>query len=395
MVYSKYMVRDTLFTAPVERISTGGAGVLHFQGQCIFVDYTVPGDLITGRITGEHKGWAQGELVEILEPSPQRRTPVCEVFGACGACSLQHLAYETQIAEKVRILQDSLVRIGGLALPPEPKGYPAPPLAYRNRVQFHCIRPFRRGSLGFKSRSSASVIPLKDCPVADPGIRQALQKKEILPPPGQDRFTVYSRFKTFLSEGGLCRGRVSLLDRELLLDAGVFFQSNGIMLEILIQDLRRYAQEADASLPMADLYCGVGTFAAFLQDLFPRMDLVEQSGLALALARENVPGKGIRYAALSSDHWVKTLSPKARYGFMVVDPPRQGLSRGLRQWLVQGGPPLLAYISCDPATLARDSRVLLQGGYELREVTFYDFYPQTAHIESLGIFTRDRTLHGA
>jgi 23S rRNA (uracil1939-C5)-methyltransferase len=206
---------------------------------------------------------------------------------------------------------------------------------------------------------------------------------------------VYSRFTTFLSEGGLHRGRVSLLDQELLLDAGVFFQSNGIMLEFLIQDLRRYAQEADTSLPMADLYCGVGTFAVFLQDLFPRMDLVEQNPLALSLARENVRGKGLRYAALSSDQWVKTLPHKAYYGFMVVDPPRQGLSRGLRQWLVHKGPPLLAYISCDPATLARDTRVLLQGGYELREVHFYDFYPQTAHIESLGIFTRNRPFHGA
>ncbi|MDR1031088.1 MAG: methyltransferase [Treponema sp.] len=389
------MVIGTLFTAPVEGISTGGAGVLHFQGHCIFIDYTVPGDLITGRIIREYKGWAQGELVEILEPSPQRRLPACGVFGTCGGCSLQHLAYETQIREKTRMLQDALVRIGGLPVLPEPAIYPAPPWAYRNRVQFHSIRPFHPGALGFKSRSRATIIPLQDCPIADPGIRQALREKKLVPPPEQDRFTVYSRFNTFLSEGGLRRGLVSLLDRELLIDAGVFFQSNGIMLEFLIKDLRRYAQEADTSLPMADLYCGVGTFAALLEDLFPRIDLVEQSAAALGLARENVRGKGIRYAALSSEQWVKTLSPKTRYGFMVVDPPRQGLSRGLRQWIVQRGPPLLAYISCDPPTLARDSRELIQGAYELREVNLYDFYPQTAHIESLGIFTRNRAAYEA
>jgi 23S rRNA (uracil1939-C5)-methyltransferase len=199
----------------------------------------------------------------------------------------------------------------------------------------------------------------------------------------------------FLSEGDLCRGRVSLLNRELLIDAGVFFQSNGNMLELLIKDLRHYAQEADTSLPMADLYCGVGTFGAFLQDLFPRMDLVEQNPKALALARENVQGKGIAYAALSSDQWVKTLAPKACYGFMVVDPPRQGLSSGLRQWIVRKGPPVLAYVSCDPATLARDSKELVLGGYELQDLNLYDFYPQTAHIESLGIFTRNRTFHDA
>ncbi|MDR3115450.1 MAG: methyltransferase [Treponema sp.] len=387
------MVIGTLFTAPVAGISTGGAGVLHVRGHCIFMDYTVPGDLIIGRITGVHKGWARGELVEILEPSPRRRTPVCEVFGTCGACSLQHLAYETQITEKAGILQEALVRIGGLSTPPQPKWYAAPPGAYRNRVQLHCIRPFSPGALGFKSRNSARIIPLTDCPVADPGIRHALRETALLPPPGQDRFTVYSRFNTFLSEGGLCRGRVPLLDRELLLDAGVFFQSNGLMAELLIQDLRRYAQEADPSLPMADLYCGVGTFAAFLQDRFPRMDLVEQNGRALELARENVRGKGVRYAAVSSDQWVRTLPHKGPYGFMVVDPPRQGLSPGIRGWIARKGPPLLAYVSCDPATLARDSRALLQGGYELRELRCYDFYPHTAHIESLGVFTRKRTFH--
>jgi 23S rRNA (uracil1939-C5)-methyltransferase len=204
---------------------------------------------------------------------------------------------------------------------------------------------------------------------------------------------VYSRLNTFLSEGALRRGRVSLLDRELLIDAGVFFQSNGNMLELLIKDLKEHALEADRSLPMADLYCGVGTFGAFLQDLFPRMDLVEQNPGALALARENVRGKGIGYAALGTDQWVKTRSPKGPYGFMVVDPPRQGLSPGLRQWLVQRGPRLLAYVSCDPATLARDSKALVQGGYELKALKLYDFYPQTAHIESLGFFTKDRAVH--
>jgi 23S rRNA (uracil1939-C5)-methyltransferase len=173
------------------------------------------------------------------------------------------------------------------------------------------------------------------------------------------------------------------------MDAGIFFQSNGIMLEKVIQDLLSLAEIADHSLPMADLYCGVGTFAAFLQDVFSRIVMVEQNKPAISIARENVRGRDIQPIALSSDQWVKTLKGKGMpYSFIVVDPPRQGLSPLLRNRLAQEGPPLLAYLSCDPATLARDSRVLTLGTYRLEALSFYDFYPQTAHIESLAVFTK-------
>jgi 23S rRNA (uracil1939-C5)-methyltransferase len=154
---------------------------------------------------------------------------------------------------------------------------------------------------------------------------------------------------------------------------------------------------------MADIYCGVGTFGAFLGEDFPRIDLIEENRTALALARENVRGKGAAYYAQSGDKWVKNrVKPgtetwgsgggpgKPPYGFIVVDPPREGLSGGIRDWLCREGASLLAYVSCDPATLARDSRDLCQGGgYGLTELTLYDFYPQTAHIETLAVFCRE------
>jgi 23S rRNA (uracil1939-C5)-methyltransferase len=172
------------------------------------------------------------------------------------------------------------------------------------------------------------------------------------------------------------------------MDAGVFFQSNGFMLEKLIADLLQIAAEADTKLPMADLYCGVGTFAAFLGEKFPRTDLVEENPKAIVLARENVRGMETRLFAQTGDLWAKGCHLESNYGFMVADPPRQGLSPALRRALAQRGPPILAYVSCDPATLARDSGELISGGYRLERLTGYDFYPQTAHIESLGVFVR-------
>jgi 23S rRNA (uracil1939-C5)-methyltransferase len=180
------------------------------------------------------------------------------------------------------------------------------------------------------------------------------------------------------------------LDKELLMDAGVFFQSNGTALEALIPELREAAAGADPSLPMADIYCGVGTFAAFLGDRFSRIDLVEENQQAVNLARKNIPPGNSRFFPKKVDRWVTGRGGRgeAPYGFITVDPPRQGLSGPLRQWLVREGPPVLAYVSCDPPTLARDSGELCRGGYGLKKLSFHDFYPQTAHIEALAVFVR-------
>ncbi|MDR2246824.1 MAG: methyltransferase [Treponema sp.] len=386
------MTAGDFFTAPVERLAAGGAGVVHRDGQTVFVDYAAPGDLISLRITEVHPAWARGELDAVLEPSADRRTPACSRYGACGGCSLQHLNYAAQLREKAGILRDALIRIGGVSCPPPVKTVPSPEYGCRNRVQFHRIPGTNR--LGFKARKSGNVLPLTDCPAADAGIRRALAagSRAILPPPGKRRFTVYSRRGVLLCEGRDGPARVGLRNRDILMDPGVFFQSNAGALEMLIPDLCAAADRADPSRPVADIYCGVGTFAAFLGDRFSRIDLVEADAAALDLARKNVPGSRIRGFPLTDEEWVREIrrSPSSGYGFAVADPPRKGLSPSLRQWLGEEGPPLLAYVSCDPATLARDSAVLRAGGYGLESATFYDFYPQTPHIEALAIFVRPK-----
>jgi 23S rRNA (uracil1939-C5)-methyltransferase len=161
------------------------------------------------------------------------------------------------------------------------------------------------------------------------------------------------------------------------------------MLESLIKDLLALAKQADRSLPLIDLYCGVGTFSAFLGDEFSGVDLVEENEAALALARENMPqGKRVGYYAMTDTRWAAAQKESGPWGFMVLDPPREGLSAPLREWLAKNGPGLAAYVSCNPATLARDSKVLTEGGYALKTLFLYDFYPQTAHVESLAVFSR-------
>jgi 23S rRNA (uracil1939-C5)-methyltransferase len=389
-----------LFKAKIEKIAAGGAGLARIEGKSVFIEGTVPGETVLCRITEEHRSWLWAELLEIVETSHDRVKPVCGLYGICGGCNLQHLDYTAQITAKTTILTDNLTRIGGFC-PPQPQVFPSSSAwKYRNRMQFHAVRqnpaganPQQSVSWGLKARKKADIVPIHDCPIADPGIQEVLQgrgeKALRFLPPEKERFTVYARNGLLLCEGENSRGKTRILDRELVLEAGVFFQSNGAMLEKLILDLQEIAGRADRNMPAADLYCGVGTFAAFLDTMFPHIDLIEENKTALALARENLtqPDSAALYAQ-RSENWAKNNMGHRRYGFMVLDPPRQGLAPELASRLVANGPPLLAYVSCDPATLARDSKILLKGGYGLTELRWYDFYPQTAHIESLSVFSR-------
>ncbi len=289
-------------------------------------------------------------------------------------------------------------------MPPEPAVFPSPPFEYRNRMQFHCLRqgggePSAGAKFGLKGRGRAAgeIIAIKDCPIAVPEIRQILRNggKGISLPLEKDRFTVFAKDGLLLSEGASAEqcGKVSILGKEVLMDAGLFFQSNIVMLEKLILELQKIAEGADRNLPMADLYCGAGTFAIFLSELFRGAVLAEENKKSIALARENLKGgknfSATEFFALRDTDWERAIFRKGRgFGFAVVDPPRAGLSLKLARLLAQDGPPVMAYVSCDAAALARDAKILTNGGYVLKELALFDFYPQTAHIESLAVFVR-------
>jgi 23S rRNA (uracil1939-C5)-methyltransferase len=371
-----------------ESIAAGGAAVARLDGKTVFAEGGAPDDVACCRITEEHKTYAKAELLEIIEASPVRIKNGCAFYGACGGCNLQHIDYNAQLVAKTGILAGSFIRIAGFC-PPTPEVFPSPAWEYRNRMQFHKETAHGGGAFGLKGRQG--IIAVSDCPVAAPGIRSLLQGggKAISLPPDKDRFTVYSKDGLLLNEGGQERGKIRLLDREITVDAGAFFQSNSVMLEKLLAVLLEIAGGADSSLPMADLYAGVGTFALFLGGLFSKTDLAEENKKALNVARENLKGREAAFYASRDADWAKEAKRrKAPYSFIVADPPRSGLAPRLAAWLAEAGPPLLAYVSCDTASLARDSQILTRGGYVLKSLYLFDFYPQTAHIESLAVFEK-------
>ena len=374
----------------IEKIASGGSGVGRFEGRTVFVAGTCPGDRITARMVEEHDSWNKAELVELVHPGENRIEAECPWYGSCGGCTLQQLSYEGQLEAKKLLVSDALMRIGGMANARIDRIVPSNPYGYRNRMQLHrANKPGKNESVvGLKRRSGNQVLPLDCCPVADPGIQDAMLRRKLFAPPWKDRFHVFSYRNLLLVEGGRTeRGKIRIGNRDLILNVRNFFQSNLAVLEILIEDIMQFATEAPSDGRALDLYCGVGTFAAFLSSYFSRLDMVEAEKESIALACENVHGPEIRHFAWTDDEWVRrSESREESYAFALVDPPRTGLSAALRHGLTERKPGLLAYVSCDPATLARDTKDLLDGGFVLESCTVYDFYPQTAHVETLTLF---------
>jgi len=385
------MAEGDVYEVFLESIAPLGEAFGRIEGKPVFVEGGAPRERVLCRITGEHRTWARAELLEIIEPAAARVDRTCPYYGKCGGCNLQHIDYEAQLAAKTSILKEQIETIGGFS-PPEPEIVPSPPWEYRNRVQFHCLRQKAKSPglyFGLKGRASGEIIAVSDCHIASAGIRKLLREGGKLPiPPEKDRFNVFSAGELLLSEGGLERGKLNILEKEITVDAGVFFQGNIVMLEKLITELRSCCNTQRNTL-MADLYCGVGTFALFLGDKFEKILLAEENKKAVGIARENLKGHNTEFFALRDTGWEETILRRGTdIDFAVVDPPRAGLASKLASSLARNGPPVLAYVSCDSASLSRDSKILTNGGYRLDKLTLFDFYPQTSHIETLAVFKK-------
>lgn len=396
---------DSLITVDlkIEKLAVGGDGLAFPEGRAVFVPGTVPGETVRAALAEDGKAdrdWTSAEVVEILDPSPDRIDPECPLYGVCGGCSLQHIAYDRQVRGKAEILRDCLARIGGISVL-DIEVVSSEPYSCRNRMQFHLVPS---GGIGLKRRAGTEVVETPTCPVADRPIRRWMEAREgrgraredlrsYLE--GKDRFLVFADGRAgdngragddgraglgeprVYLEGRDGEVRVPVAGRGIVFHVKSFFQSNLRALDALVPTV----VEGLSGGRVADLYCGVGLFGSFLRDSFEDLVCVEHNPFALEYARRNAAGR-TEYHALAVEEWVK--SPSARKGFetAVLDPPRSGLSPAVRDWLAAARIPSVSYVSCDPATLARDLRDLIGRGYRIESVRMHDFFPQTGHLET-------------
>ena len=348
----------------IEDIAFGGKGVGREQGKAIFVPYTIEGELVSAEIVREKKQFAEAELVEVKESSPHRVTPECPYFGQCGGCAYQHIGYEHQLAIKWRQVRDVLQRIGKLRDIPLRPIIPSPkPYGYRNRITVHA----QDGVIGFFRRDSHRLIDVERCPISRDDVN-----RELMDLRGRNPRDGHYTLRTSSSR------RVFSQTNDEVADA----------LRDLIVDLVSPNQDL-----LIDAYCGAGFFAKALLDNFERVVGIDWDRFAIAVANESATEKETYIAGDVEEELARREqspvieSDLQRLGnphslTLIIDPPAIGLSKNVRHAILDLAPTTLIYVSCNPATLARDLKELHQK-FTLNSVTPLDMFPQTAEIEAV------------
>ena len=390
-----------LIEVSTERLAFGGDAIARYNGLAIFVAYAAPGERLRVRITERKKNFARGVVDRILEPSPVRRDPLCQYFGDCGGCQLQHINYEAQLEAKIGFIRDALQRIGRIDWPHEIEIKHAAEFGYRSRAQVKIDR--RAGRVGFNRAASNAVCDVTSCPILVPELDDALRSLWGVLGYETNRSTqkLPNRLLVEMSAGesgvafepslgGLPAGtlRQTVNGAVYAFNASTFFQGNAGLLEQLVNEA---VGEVSGNLAI-DLYAGVGLFTIQMARRFDRVIGVEADDVAAAFARQNISANLSANVEIQNNktelwlrNYVETKSPSP--DFVLLDPPRGGAAEAVPH-IVGLKPSSITYVSCDPTTLARDLRAMIDAGYELSRVTAVDLFPQTYHVETIARLVR-------
>lgn len=428
--------------ARIESLSHEGMGVARVDGKAVFIEGALPGEQVRFQVTRRRKSYDLGKTVEILETSPDRVMPRCRYFGVCGGCSFQHLRAEAQLPAKDKVLRDNLERIGKV----EPEAW-LPPLTgahwgYRRKARLGVRVVEKRGGVivGFREKASSFIAPLASCEVLDarvsallPALRELVaglscpdRIPQIEVAVGDDAVALAfrhlvaltadddRRLADFARQHGLQvfrqPGRPDALEPvwpaearplvyrlpefslELEFAPADFIQVNA---ELNRQMVSRALQLLDPQPgdSVLDLFCGLGNFTLPIARRAGRVLGIEADEALITKARHNASRNGIAnaefrlgdlYHVEAPDPWGTEL-----FGKWLLDPPRTGAIEVVKRLPESGGPQRIVYVSCNPATLARDSEVLVYAkGYRLKAAGVMDMFPQTSHVEAMALFER-------
>jgi 23S rRNA (uracil1939-C5)-methyltransferase len=394
----------------IDSIAFGGDGVARHQGFVIFVPDVIPGETVRVRITAAKRSYGRGVPAVLLRPSPDRVEPRCGVYGLCGGCQYQHMKYERSLALKERQLGEVLQRIGGICV----DGIAAPirpaPAAwnYRNAITLK-VRMSESGSeVGYFARDNVTFVPIQVCPIAIDAINETLSDIPAMlaefKRPGKitgltvrhagGETLVFPRYQKPYRFASRERLKYEYGDIFFLYGPRCFFQVNHSMIPTLLDLVGEALAPAGEALAPAgetlfDLYAGVGLFSLALAGRFRRVVGIEHSAESVEYFKENVHRNGLGNVNVvrgAVEEMLSGVLRKCRDEDMsvLVDPPREGMRPGVIRILNAARARRLVYVSCDPATLARDLK-LLGASYCLRRVTPVDMFPQTGHLEAVAV----------
>lgn len=427
--------KDQIIPLEIHGMGSGGEGVGSQDGYVVFVDGALPGELVEARMVESRKRHGFAELRSITRPSPDRTKPPCPLFGRCGGCQIMHLAYPKQLEMKRQRVVDTLQRIGKIDcfVPP---CLPSPsPLAYRNKIQLPVRNSEKEIAFGLYARSSHDLVEVDACPIhCSMGdevyravreilkrcnqelrhllIKSAVRTQEALvivvanQPPSpllaelaQEILAAHPSIKGVVhnqhaGRDNVILGRVyqtlagsntiqeRLGDFIFKISAASFFQVNPAQAERLYDKAVEFA-ELTGKESVLDAYCGVGTLSLYFAKLAKKVLGVECVAQAIENARENAKLNGIRNVSFTVAAAEDFIGKLCQMDIALLNPPRKGCEPSFLDGLGRLGPKKIIYISCDPATLARDLARLLKFGYKVDAIQPFDMFPQTTHVETV------------
>ena len=444
--------RNEELALAIDNLGSEGQGIGRHEGFAVFVPFALPGERVRARVIKPGKSFAVAKLTEILEKSPERAEPPCPAFGRCGGCTLMHLSYAAQLEYKRHEVENALRRIGGFAdVPVKPAIGMDEPLRYRNKASFPFGTEDGTARFGFFAPRSHRLVALDSCPIQQgalvdcaKAVRKWANACEI---PVYDETTGKGALRHIvarsdkagevmavvvtngplphkgeliaaLREGvpgiasilhnrndkntnAIFGGRFETLWGKDQLEETIcglrFDVSAASFLQINPEQTEKLYREVEALLPeglgnVADVFCGAGTITLLAAKKAKRAVGIECVPEAVADAARNAEKNGVANARFICGDAAAELPRLVSSGFspdaVILDPPRKGCDPAVLDAVVASGAPRVVYVSCDPATLARDCKRLREGGYELRSVQPVDMFPQTAHVECLVLMSR-------
>ena len=364
-----------------EDIGYEGQAVGRFEGQVVFVDYAIPGEQVRVALERRAKGLWFGRAVEVLKPSPDRVEAPCRYYGVCGGCQWQHIDYPAQLTLKTKIVTDQMRKVGRFSDPPVLETIASPaPYFYRNHIR---LTVDANGNPGFAKRRSHEQVDIEECIVSQPGINRRLARLQGNAPPGPISLRASQNTgETLLHRHG---GEEQVYHEEVAgrrfrISGQSFFQINTHTAELIVEETRKRLQ-LSSEARLLDVYAGVGLFAAIFGQDVGEVVAIEESESAVRDAMFNTLHlANIKFYQGRAEELLATLKGRP-FDAGILDPPRAGLKDPVIDYLLAKPVGSLVYVSCEPSTLARDLRLLVDGGYELLDVQPIDQFPQTYHVE--------------
>ncbi len=385
-------------TLTIEKIVYGGLGLARHEGRVVFVPGVAAGERVRAEVVADKKNYLEAELLEILEPSPQRVAPPCEYVERCGGCQYQHLSYPEELRWKEAQVRELLTRHGGVddakirPIVASPNEY-----NYRSSVTLHRTKPGAEPQrMGFIGRDKATPIVIKRCLLTEERLERVFNWDEKLVRDEDRRTYRITAEGTCVTSRTEQYYRVSIAGQEIIAATQGFFQNNLAVAELMVKQASNWVRQLKPT-HVADLYSGVGLFGWLAVPPKLSITFIEDNPMSVQALRMNVSDRPDRRSRVHAGRVEKVFSramadAEPPIDAIIIDPPRSGMTRDLSQRIADAkGLKGIVYISCDPSTLARDLKTIVAGGrFQVDAVVPFDMFPKTKHIEVMTLLSSVR-----